>query len=142
MVSTSCSSYNLKDVGAESRKGCFDIDILFCAHFHEAPSLLPGIIRAHVVSYHLLWHINFVTDKHYDNVFVTVILDLLLPCLECQETISVTDIVNQKTGDGATEKDWCEGLESLLPQRVPDVELGNILSALDGHILALIFDFL
>ena len=134
--------YNLKDVGAKGRKSCLDVDIFFCADFHEAPAFFSRELRAHIIRDHLFWHIYLVPDEHYNDVFVTVIFDLLMPRLECQETVSVADIVDQKSCNGATEKDRCEGLESLLPKRIPYVKLCDVLRAHNRHILPLVLDLL
>ena len=132
----------MKDVGDERRKGCLDIDILLGAALHEAPALLAGELRAHIIGDHLVRHIDLVADQHYYDVFVAVILDLLVPRLERQETVPIADIVDKKSRDRAPEEDRCESLESLLPQCIPDVQLGHVLCASDRHILALVFDLL
>ena len=90
-----CSLHDLKDVGDERRKGCLDIDILLGAALHEAPALLAGELRAHIIGDHLVRHIDLVADQHYHDVLVAVILDLLVPRLERQETVPIADIVDK-----------------------------------------------
>ena len=85
---------HLKHVRHNCWENGFNVNVLLCTHFQEAPALLSSILRAHVICDHLVGLIDLVTNKDNHNILITVILNLLAPRLASDKWITVAHIIH------------------------------------------------
>jgi hypothetical protein len=76
--------------------------------------------------------IGFVADQQFNNILVSVLIDLCQPVLDVFEGLSIGDVVDQDDAVGSLVVGGGDGLEPFLAGSVPDLQLDGASSRLEG----------
>lgn len=76
--------------------------------------------------------IGFVTNKKFDDVFVSVLVNFGKPVFNILERLSVGDIVDENDTMGALVIRSGDGFKSLLSSSVPDLKFDGVSSSFEG----------
>ena len=133
-LSTSGSALNLGlDLSWKSCECFFDIDSIFSWSFQEFDSKRVSESFS-FLSFHLSasLEIGFIAHQEFDNILISVLVDLSQPVLNVLEGLSVGDIVDEDDSVSTLVVRGSDGLEVFLSCGVPYLKLNGASSGLEG----------
>jgi len=125
-------SYIVFDFSGHSCKSRLYVSALLSRCLKEADSIMVG----HLLTFFernssFVFQVSLVSDQNASDVILSVLFDLTHPSVDGVESVAVSDVIDDNDAVRSFVVAGCNCLESLLPCRIPYLQLAYLLIHID-----------